>query len=108
MSQHIIDLTEENYTEEVLESPVPVLVDFYAEWCGPCKALGPVIEELAEKYQGRVKICKLDVDKGRKLAISNKVMGVPTLFFVKGGEVVERVSAALPQPAIEEKLEALL
>lgn len=108
MSQEVIYLTEENYASEALMSPVPVLIDFYADWCGPCQALNPVIDELAEKFAGRAKICKLNIDGSRKLAIANKVMGVPTLFFMKNGEVVERINSVPVQSVIEEKLEALL
>lgn len=108
MAANVIYLSEETYDEVVLKSTVPVLVDFYADWCGPCQALGPTIDILAEKYQGKAKICKLNIDEHRKVALSNKVMSIPTLFFIKDGEIKERVTGALPQPVIEEKLEALI
>lgn len=103
----IVYLTEENYNTEAMESDVPVLVDFYADWCGPCKMVGPILEEMAEKYAGKAKICKINIDEQRKLAISNKVMSIPTLLFIQNGEVKERVTGALPQATLEEKLEAL-
>lgn len=105
---NIIYLTEENYENEALKSSVPVLVDFYADWCGPCQALSPVLEAVADKYLGKVKICKLNIDASRKLAISNRVMSIPTLFFIKNGEIVDRVTGAMAQPALEDKLDALL
>lgn len=107
MSTNIIYLTVDTFEEEVLKSPVPVLVDFYADWCGPCQALAPLMDVLADKYEGKAKVCKLNIDEQRKLALSYKVMSIPTLFFIKDGEIQERITGALPQPALEEKLEAL-
>ncbi|HML38990.1 MAG TPA: thioredoxin [Bacillota bacterium] len=104
----IIYLTDENYESEALGSDIPVLIDFYADWCGPCKMVGPIIEDIAEKYAGKAKVCKINIDEQRKLAIANKVMSIPTLFFVKDGEVKERVTGAMPQTALEEKLDALI
>ena len=104
----VVYLTDENYEKEALESDVPVLIDFYADWCGPCKMVGPIIEDMAAKYAGKAKICKICIDEQRKLAITNKVMSIPTLFFIKDGEVKERISGALPQSALEEKLDALI
>ncbi len=104
----VVYLTDENYEKEALESDVPVLIDFYADWCGPCKMVGPVIEDMAAKYAGKAKICKINIDEQRKLAITNKVMSIPTLFFIKAGEVKARISGALPQSALEEKLDALI
>lgn len=108
MSDHIIYLTEDTYEKEAMQSDVPVLIDFYAEWCGPCKMVAPIIDELATKYAKKAKICKINIDEQRKLALTNKVMSIPTLFFVKNGKIVERITGALPQPALEEKIEALL
>lgn len=103
----IVYLTEDNYTQEAMESDLPVLVDFYADWCGPCKMVGPVLEQMADKYAGKAKICKINIDEQRKLAIANKVMSIPTLFFIKNGEIKERISGSLPQEVLEQKLEAL-
>lgn len=108
MSEHILNLNEENYETETQQSEMPVLVDFYADWCGPCQLLVPVLDELAEKYQGKVKVCKVDIDAHRKIALSNKVMGIPTLFFMKNGEIIERLSGGMSQPELEEKLDAML
>lgn len=104
----IIYLTDENYESEAMQSDLPVLVDFYADWCGPCKMVGPILENMAAKYAGKAKICKINIDEQRKLAIANKVMSIPTLFFIKNGEIKERISGALPQNALEEKLDALI
>lgn len=105
---NIVYLTDENFTSEAMQSDIPVLVDFYADWCGPCKMVGPILEEMAGKFEGKAKICKINIDEQRKLAIANKVMSIPTLLFIKNGEIKERISGALPQPVLEEKLEALL
>ena len=100
--------TADNFEEEVIKSDLPVLVDFYADWCGPCQALSPVMEALAEKYGDRVKICKIDIDAHRKLAVSNKVLSITTLFFLKNGELSKRVTGALAQPECEEIIKSLL
>lgn len=107
MSNKIVYLTEETFESEVKNSSVPVLIDFYADWCGPCKMVSPILDTLSEKYDGKAKICKINVDEQKKLAIAHKVMSIPTLLFFKNGEVVDRVTGALPQSAIEEKLENL-
>ena len=108
MSNNVLYLTEETFETEALKSEIPVLVDFYADWCGPCKMVAPIMDEMAEKYAGKAKICKINIDEQRKLAIANKVMSIPTLFFIKDGEVKERITGALPQSQLEEKMQALL
>lgn len=108
MSTNTIYLTADTFDEEVIKSNVPVLVDFYADWCGPCQALGPIIDSLAVKYNGKAKICKINIDEQRKIALNYKVMSIPTLFFFKDGEVKERITGALPQTTLEQKLDALL
>lgn len=108
MSNNVLYLTEETFETEALQSEIPVLVDFYADWCGPCKMVAPVMDAMAEKYAGKAKICKINIDEQRKLAIANKVMSIPTLFFIKDGEVKERITGALPQSQLEEKMQALL
>ena len=79
-------LTKENFDDEVLKSDIPVLGDFYAEWCGPCKSLSPLISEIAEEYAGKVKVCKVNIDEQPYLSDYYNVMSVPTLMFFKGGE----------------------
>lgn len=82
--------TSENFENEVLKSDIPVMVDFYADWCGPCKMMGPVVEELASEYEGRVKIGKLNVDENGDIAMRYGVMSIPTLIIFKKGEIVRK------------------
>ena len=107
-SDKVLFLTEQNYEAEAVKSDIPVVIDFYADWCGPCRMVAPVFDALAEKYDCKVKICKLNVDEQKQLAMSHRVMSIPTVIFMKGGEVVDRVTGALPQAAFEEKINALL
>lgn len=88
----MIEVNKDNYEEEVLKSDMPVLVDLWGPKCGPCLALMPQVEELSREFEGKVKFCKLNVADNRKLVISLRVMGVPTLLFYKGGEIVDRLS----------------
>src|SRR5262245_36877175 len=88
---NIITFTDTNFQDEVLKSPVPVLVDFWAEWCGPCKMLGPVLDELASEYEGRIKIGKVNVDDFQGLAAQYGVRAIPTLLVFKNGEVAEQM-----------------
>lgn len=108
MSEMIKYLDINTFEEEIMKSPIPVLVDFYADWCGPCQALAPTLEQLAQQYDGKLKICKINVDQNQKLAVSHKVMSIPTMLLVKNGEIKETLVGALPKPALEAKLNALL
>lgn len=96
-----VKLTGENFKSEVIDSGLPVLVDFFAEWCGPCKMVGPIVEQLAGEYEGKIKVGKLDVDQAQDIAAEYGVMSVPTLIFFKGGEKVNQVVGALPKDKIE-------
>ncbi len=96
---------EDTFQREVLESTTPVLVDFTAVWCGPCKMLDPVVAELAEQWQDRVKVLKLDVDNNQKIAMDYRVMGVPTLILFKDGEIQERLTGYKPKKRLIKKLE---
>ena len=87
-SQNVVALTDQNFDQEVLQSPVPVLVDFWAEWCMPCKMLSPLIDELAGEYAGRAKVAKLDVDTARDTAIRFGIESIPTVILFKGGRPV--------------------
>jgi thioredoxin 1 len=93
-------LTTDNFDQEVLQSAEPVLVDFWATWCPPCRLIAPTIEALADEYQGRVKVAKLDVDEHGELAGRYGVRSIPTLLLFKGGEVVEQRVGALPRPEL--------
>ena len=100
--QHI---EEDTFQKEVLESTLPVLVDFTAVWCGPCKMLDPVVSALAEEWEGRVKVVKLDVDNNQSVAMKYQVMGVPTLILFKDGEIQERLTGYKPKKRLVNKLE---
>ena len=99
--------TNENFKTEALESPIPVLVDFYADWCGPCKMLAPVVEALAAEYVGKVKIGKLNVDQSPDIAEQYGVMSIPTLLFIKNGEVVNKTIGVVSKAELEQALNAL-
>lgn len=99
--------TESNFEQEVLQSDVPVVVDFYADWCGPCKMMSPVIEKLADTYEGRIKIGKLNTDEAQSLAAKYGVMSIPNIVFFKNGEVVDRQVGAVPQAVLEDKIKNL-
>ena len=90
-SPNIVTLTQENFAKEVLQSPTPVLVDFWAEWCGPCKMLAPVLDELAEEYTGRVRIGKVNIDEHQELATQYGIQSIPTLLLFNQGQVTEQV-----------------
>ena len=100
--------TDANFDKEVLKSKEPVLVDFWAEWCGPCKMLGPTIEELAKEYAGKVKIGKVNVDENPGVSSKFGIRSIPALLMYKNGEVVQQMVGAQPKPAIKSKLDALL
>jgi thioredoxin 1 len=100
--------SDDNFKEEALESSIPVVVDFYAEWCGPCKMMAPIIDDLAEVYEGKVKIGKLNTDENRETASKYNVMSIPTILFIKDGEVVDTSVGALPKPVLEDKIKDLL
>ena len=104
MAQHF---TDDNFDAEVMKSDVPVLVDFFATWCGPCQQLAPVIEELATEYEGKVKIGKLDVDESPNVAGQFQVMSIPTLVFVKNGEVVDKMTGFQSKEVLKGKLDSL-
>lgn len=95
----VIELTQENYQKEVIESDKPVLIDFFATWCGPCKMVSPVVDEIANE-RSDIKVCKLDVDKNLDLARTFQVMSVPTLVAIKNGEIINKIVGAMPKAQI--------
>ena len=105
----MIEVNKDNFESEVLQSELPVVVDLWGPKCGPCLALMPQVEELASQYEGKVKFCKLNVAENRRLAISLKVMGVPTFLFYQGGELKERITGnEVTIEAIKERVEKIL
>jgi thioredoxin 1 len=99
-----IEVNESNFDQEVLHSPIPVLVDFWAEWCGPCKVLGPIVSEIAKDYEGKVKVAKVNVDANNNLAMRYNVMSIPTMKFFKNGQLVGEMVGAAPKATIEATL----
>ena len=101
-------LTDQNFKNEVLESKVPVLVDFWAEWCGPCKQIAPIVEEIAQSYDGKIKVGKVDVDANNQTALNYMIRSIPSLLFFKNGKVVDQIIGAVPRPQLLNKVEAVL
>lgn len=104
----VLVVDKENFEKEVLQSEIPAMVDFWATWCVPCRLIAPIVERLAEKYAGRLKVAKLDVDNNQELAIRYQVMSIPTLLFFKNGQVVDRIIGAVKEQEIVHRIEALL
>ncbi|MBD3400546.1 MAG: thioredoxin [Candidatus Coatesbacteria bacterium] len=107
-SEYEVVGTDDSFAEEVEQSDIPVLVDFWATWCGPCLAIAPAVEELAKEYQGRLKVVKLNVDENPKTAGKFGIRGIPTLLFFKDGEVVRQVVGAQPKKRLVKTVEELL
>lgn len=108
MSELTPAVTETNFDQDVLRSGVPVLVDFWAQWCGPCMAIAPVLEELAGAYRGKVKIMKLNVDENGNLASRFGVMNIPTLILFKGGKEADRIVGLVPRDELERRIQRVL
>jgi thioredoxin 1 len=104
----VVEVNDSNFDQEVLKSEVPVLVDFWAVWCGPCKAIAPIIENVAATYAGKVKIAKMDVDKNTSTPMRYRVQAIPTLIFFKDGKPVDSLLGYNPQSVIEEKVQKLV
>ena len=104
----VLEVTDKNFEKEVLKSDLPVLVDFWAEWCGPCKVIGPIVSEIAEELSGKLKVAKVNVDDAQDLAGSFNIMSIPTLVLFKGGEAVEQIVGAVPKDQILAKIDPQL
>lgn len=104
----MITLTDKNFKEEVLEADTPVLVDYYADWCGPCIMLGPIIEEVAKEFEGKIKVGKLNVDENRQTASQYQIMSIPTLIIFKDGKIVERLTGLQSKEILVDKINSLL
>ncbi|MBE6642911.1 MAG: thioredoxin [Clostridia bacterium] len=100
----VITVTKENYNEEVINSTVPVLLDFWATWCGPCRMLSPIVDEIANEVEGKAKVCKINVDEQPELAQQFGIMSIPTLVFMKNGEIVAKEVGVRSKQVILDKL----
>lgn len=107
-SNHVITGTDSNFTAEVIESKLPVLVDFWAPWCGPCRMVGPVVEEIATEYAGRVRVVKVNTDENQEISQAFGIMSIPTLAIFKAGKVVDGVIGAAPKHMLKELLDKQL
>ena len=108
MANITLDVNQAEWENEVLGSPVPVLVDFWAEWCGPCKMVAPIVKQIAEEYDGRLRVVKVDADANPELITQYGVMGIPTLLLMKDGEAVDRITGFQPKYKILSKLNSHL
>jgi len=107
-TKYSVELTDQNFEEQVLKSDKPVLVDFWAEWCGPCIAMSPMIEELAQEYEGRAVIGKLNVDTNGESAMAYGIRSIPSLFIFKNGELVDKQIGKAPKATLKDKIDAQL
>lgn len=103
-----LTITDQNFADQVLKSPTPVLVDFYADWCGPCKMMAPIIDELAKEYKGKLLVGKLDVDANQQTAINYNVMGIPTLILFKDGAPAVQLVGYQDKMSLQQKINSTL
>jgi thioredoxin 1 len=103
-----VAVSEQTFEAEVLRSPTPVLVDFWAEWCGPCRLIAPIVEEFATEYDGRLKVAKVDVDDNQTLAMRYSIMSIPTLGVFRDGQMVDRIVGYMPKAELKRRLDSAL
>ncbi|MBN2411560.1 thioredoxin [candidate division KSB1 bacterium] len=105
---NLLEITDATFEKEVIFSEIPVLVDFWAVWCGPCKMVAPVVEEIAADYDGKLKVGKVDVDAHKQAAMKYGIRSIPTLLLFKDGKVVQQIIGALPKKQLEEKIKSFI
>ena len=108
MAENLIEFTDDNFDTEVLRSNLPVLVDFWAEWCGPCKMIAPIVEEISSDYAGKIKVGKVNVDFNNQVAMQYGIRGIPALLVFKGGSVANQIVGAVPKNNITEILDEVI
>ena len=108
MAENMVTLSDDNFDQEVLNSPVPVLVDFWAAWCGPCRMVAPILDKIAEEFKGQMKFAKLNVDENQKIPQKYGIRSIPTMIIFKNGQIREQMIGALPENKIKDKVKASL
>jgi len=103
-----VKVTSQNWEQEILKSASPVMVDFWAEWCGPCRMIAPTVEELATEYNGKLKVCKLNTDENPDIAGRYQIMGIPSLLFFKEGKLIDKIVGAASKKQFKDKIEVIL
>ncbi len=108
MAGNVLDVTDADFDQEILQSPLPALVDFWAAWCGPCRMIGPIVEEIAEEYKGRVKVAKMNVDDNANTPARYGVRGIPALLVFRNGEQIDQIIGAVPKAQVMSLVEKVL